>query len=212
MICRHEWVFIALVTCQSQSSAHPTRIHLWKPTGEHGLSLFPFLLWSMDLYNIHTQRSHKGLRLQQYCGQSHPSNSYEVRCKSLLIIQKCLKEVLTEDCILPNDTIFITRSFNRLNFRTEGNQRERISNILAPSSWHMQHVYHGLSYNQANTSSLTEELLRCHTWGSFIFYWKQNQPHLKPCEAEKEQDYVKDRKTNEKYACLSTFLIYIKKS
>lgn len=102
MICRHEWVFIALVTCQSQSSAHPTRIHLWKPTGEHGLSLFPFLLWSMDLYNIHTQRSHKGLRLQQYCGQSHPNNSYEVRCKSLLIIQKCLKEVLGAPLLLSN--------------------------------------------------------------------------------------------------------------
>lgn len=207
MICRHEWVFIALVTCQSQSSAHPTRIHLWKTTGEHGLSLFPFLLWSMDLYNIHTQRSHKGLRLQQYCGQSHPNNSYEVRCKSLLIIQKCLKEVLTEDCILPNDTIFITRSFNRLNFRTEGNQRERISNILAPSSWHMQHVYHSLSYNQANTSSYRGAAEMPHM-GQLYFLLKAKSTPFKALWSWKGTRLCK-RQENKRKICLSIHIFNI---
>lgn len=103
MLCRDEWVLIALVLCQNQSSAHPTRNHLWKPTGKHGLSLFPFLLWSRIFTTFQLKEATKdlGCNSSKYC-QSYQHNWCEVRCKGLLITQKCLEELLGTPLYLSN--------------------------------------------------------------------------------------------------------------
>jgi len=79
--------------CQTQSTAHPTRGYLWKPTGEQGLSLFSFYN-SRIFCNIPTKRSHKGLCPQYCCSLPYRNNSYEVRYKSLSSSKDYLHEVL----------------------------------------------------------------------------------------------------------------------
>lgn len=123
---KHHFSWSAKI-CQIQSTACPTSLYLWKPTGEHGLLLFSFFYnWSIFVTFPQARKEARKDFGMIGCNNTVAKTIHTRWGLYLWVFQSSknyLKEVLehhyfsiTENCILLKYMILNTRDFSRLIF------------------------------------------------------------------------------------------------